>query len=239
MEKTRGGNATLMKLAQMFAGHPGQIVQDRLKHNSLLVDGQKSYALNFKSSKGNGFETDVLMADNDAFCVTAIRIGFTIYEPANPAIGVTQTYPNETYFGDETTATPAGTFNPKHLEAFYGNGRFSHAVGDTTYIRGIALESCRFVGEAQQSTAGNKSATVQDAGFLALRRPFLFRVTDNNTTKVEIMSNTVGALKLQYTTAANTGKKVHLITELAGYIITGGADFTRFQEAIEKKKVLL
>lgn len=210
-------------LDKIKAGLPANTVValHSLRADVDLIDGNGTYDFDFRKAKGNQKATEILLNENDAFVAVGVRFGLAVRDTTLECVHVVQSYPNKIIFEDETTATPSGTFNPDHLEAIYNAGFLSYKKGDTTWIPRLSLDNSRFVGQTQQSSAANKSSTeFFESGVQPLEQPLKFQGTDLGELKLNIPAASL--LKLQYTTAAHSGKKVIAVCKLFGVLISGG-----------------
>ena len=207
--------------SKLGASYNGIVSESYLRAEVETVDGTGIYPFDFRASKGSKRPQERLLNENDLFRVTAIRLFLLSSLTANKGICVPQTYPNSTVFDDETNDSPAGTFVTDHLEAVYNAGYLTYKKGDTTYLPALSLRDARFVAQTQQSSATNRSSTEQvSPGAIILAQPFNLIGTDLGELTVNIPD--AAALKIQYSTAANAGRRVLLGLQLEGILFTGG-----------------
>lgn len=213
---------SFLKAKVLGLNYQGVISESALRAETETTDGTGTYTFDFKASKGTKVPQERLLADNDLFRVLGVRFFLLSRTTANRAIAVPQTFPNAIIFDDETNDSPAGTFVTEHLEAFYNAGYLTYKKGDTTYLPYLPLKDARFVAQTQQSSAANKSSTEMVApGMIVLSRPFHISGIDQG--ELSIVVPDAAALKIQYSTAANAGKRIVLGVELLGILVSGGS----------------
>lgn len=208
---------------KLGSSYKGVVSESFLRAETNTIDGTGYYPFDFRASKGSKEVTEKLLNDNDLFRVLGIRFFLINRLTSNPVIAVPQTYPNHTVFDSELDDSPAGTFDPTHLEAFY-NGFITYKKGDTTYLPALSLRDARFVAQTQQSAATNRSSTeLTSPGMLVLSQPFNIIGTDLGELSVNVPSP--ASLKIQFSTVANvttTPRKLALACVLEGILFSGG-----------------
>lgn len=210
----------VLSYLKQFYGKDYVIAPSALRAETVLTNANPNVSFNIKRGVVAPSPTEVLLDNNDAFCVTHMGLFLTAESTTQTLKGVAslQTYPNPIIF-PAVAAGASSAFVPGNLEAVY-NGSLSVKVGTKELIP--ALDTIRFrrVPQTQKSAATNSTEfDFEDS---------IIRITPNLTLKGN-QENVIG-LRLPNATeieARTAGTENRVVLYLKGFVVKGGSSAGR------------